>query len=110
MAGGRPNSHARDRVFTLPATTVGWVAAGAGGATLVSIAGLLLLPLVDDPAPRQGLAVLASGCAVLAIVSGALAITRTHERSLLVWLAIIPGLLWVSYLALLFYYVLFVMN
>jgi len=58
---------------------------------------LLLLPLGDDPTPRQGLAMLASGCAVLAIVSGCFGDhSGPTSGSLLVWLAIIPGLLWVS--------------
>ena len=86
------------RILGWPGTRLGWwsVALAATFLVLFIINSTVLMPSIVEVPWRQallpfyGIAMLM--CGLAAGIVGLIAVIRRHERSLLVWLAILPGL------------------
>jgi hypothetical protein len=103
VAGG-PGSTDRGRGFlSTPSTKLGWwsVALAATFAALFIINSTVFMPSTVEVPWRQavlpfyGIAMLS--CGLAAGIVGLIAVIRRHERSWLVWLSMLPGLMVVAF-------------
>jgi hypothetical protein len=93
------NPSIRKRLFRLPSAPIGWWAAWLGALFLVfwTINTFVFMPSNVHVTWRQivlpfyGIFMIL--CGLAAGIIGLIAVIRQHERSLLVWFALLPGLL-----------------
>jgi hypothetical protein len=89
------------QVLSLPQTGIGWWALGlAGPVWALWLFGIIATLLSGDAITGEGvfMALLFTGWwGLFGTVLGLIAVLLSHERSLLVWLAMVPGLAFVSF-------------
>lgn len=103
--GSSPGQPLGRQFFRRPGTRLGWWAAGLGATFVVLffINSAVLMQLTERPPWSlplligYGFAMLLCGLAAMA--TGLVAVTRRNERSWLVWLTLLPGLLVIFLLA-----------
>lgn len=99
MSATLPNRPLRRRVWGRPSTRLGWwsVALAAAYEILMIINSAIFMRLPEDVTwrvtvlPFYGIFMLL--CGLAAGIVGLIAVIRQHERSWLVWLAMLPGLM-----------------
>ena len=86
------------RVLSSPKTRLGWWSVGLGAVSMVLlIFGYDVFEVLAASVPWEGVVITFLGitmllCGLAGGVVGLIALLRRHERSALVWLAMVPGL------------------
>ncbi len=99
-AGNAPGAPGRSgRVFSVPTSRLGWWSVGLGAAfavlflinSFVFMPSTIVIPWREVILPFYGVGMLL--CGLAAGIVGLIAVIRRRERSWLVWLMLLPGIL-----------------